>query len=210
MANPTRAAHCISPNCKTQREPGLMLCWAHGIKTWQSVSKLINEKLDRDKDDRLVTRKQIRFMYPGIKADTLRTWTQRDKVKPAQQTPDGEDLFWANDIKAAILDHEDAKADGHNSVVYYLKQHNGLIKIGYTIRLKQRLSSMRYRVSDVLAVEPGGRAQETARHRQFKDIRVGHREDFHPTPELLAHIAATKQRYPTVASAIMSRNASGV
>lgn len=79
------------------------------------------------------------------------------------------------------------KAQSALSQVYYVKIHDH-VKIGYTINLKARCQGLRVDTDAVLATEPGGRALESERHRQFAAERLGRREDFEPSRRLLAHI----------------------
>jgi len=77
------------------------------------------------------------------------------------------------------------------SQVYYIRIGD-YIKIGYTQNLKQRISGLRVDKSDVLATEPGGQPKERERHLQFADIRIGQRENFERTADLLTHIAKVR------------------
>jgi hypothetical protein len=83
-------------------------------------------------------------------------------------------------------------AYAEQSQVYYIRMGDH-IKIGYTQNLKERLTGLRVDVSDVLATEPGGRAKERERHLQFADIRIGRRENFERTADLLTHIAKVRR-----------------
>lgn len=78
------------------------------------------------------------------------------------------------------------------SQVYYIRIGD-YIKIGYTQNLKQRISGLRVDKSDVLATEPGGQAKERERHLQFANIRIGQRENFERTADLLTHIAKVRR-----------------
>lgn len=80
------------------------------------------------------------------------------------------------------------------SLVYYV-DFGPHIKIGYTSRLRERLSGLRVYPHQLLAIEPGGRSVEKARHRQFDALRFNAREDFHPGDELLAHIEAMRAEH---------------
>lgn len=76
------------------------------------------------------------------------------------------------------------------SQVYYIRIGDH-IKIGYSTNLKQRISQLRLQQSALLATEPGGRELEKERHRQFSADRIiSNREDFDPSPRLMAHIDA--------------------
>lgn len=70
--------------------------------------------------------------------------------------------------------------------IYYLLVGE-LVKIGFTINLRQRLSS--YPPDAVLLVtEQGNPADERARHKQFAQALQHGNEWFRPTPEVLEHI----------------------
>lgn len=71
-------------------------------------------------------------------------------------------------------------------VVYYLR-FDRRVKIGTSMRPRQRLASIRH--DELLAFERGGRALEQQRHREFADIREGG-EWFTLTRELGSHIQA--------------------
>ena len=73
-------------------------------------------------------------------------------------------------------------------VVYYIR-YDRRVKIGTSRRPRQRLASIRH--EELLAFEPGGRAVEQARHREFADIREGG-EWFTLTPRLESHIAGLR------------------
>ncbi|WP_449408285.1 GIY-YIG nuclease family protein [Microbacterium maritypicum] len=73
-------------------------------------------------------------------------------------------------------------------VVYYLR-FDRRVKIGTSRRPRQRLASIRH--EELLAFEPGGRAVEQARHREFAAIREGG-EWFTFDAELEAHIATLR------------------
>lgn len=86
------------------------------------------------------------------------------------------------------------------SLVYYVAQRDDTVKIGTTVNLVQRLSSLRLPREAVLATEPGGRDLEQVRHKQFAAIKHGRREDFDRSPELMSHIDMLIAHYgpPTI------------
>lgn len=79
-------------------------------------------------------------------------------------------------------------------VVYYVRTGEH-VKIGYTIHLGARISSLRLDKDALLAVEPGWREQEAERHALFADERQGRRENFNPSRRLLAHIDVVRAKY---------------
>lgn len=93
--------------------------------------------------------------------------------------------------------HEGRRQDAldQQSVVYYLQEQSGEIKIGYTTNLKARLIALRVSPSDVLATEPGGARLEKMRHGQFKHLRVGRWERFKPALDLLSHIEMIRDHF---------------
>lgn len=84
------------------------------------------------------------------------------------------------------------EAYAEQAQVYYIRIGDH-IKIGFTQNLLERISGLRVDASDVLAAEPGGRAKERERHLQFADIRIGKRENFERTADLLTHIAKVRR-----------------
>jgi len=96
------------------------------------------------------------------------------------------------------------------SIVYYVRRGD-LIKIGFTEDPAQRFSALL--PDEILAFEPGGRNEETFRHRQFDHLR-GRGENFRQAPELLEHIRSVREMYgdpdpawPTVSNHRKSRKA---
>lgn len=84
------------------------------------------------------------------------------------------------------------------SMIYFIGGDVGGIKIGRTIRPHMRL--VRLQIGSpieirILAVEPGGVAEEKAYHRRFASSRM-HGEWFARTPELLAHIGHLNETSP--------------
>lgn len=75
-------------------------------------------------------------------------------------------------------------------VVYYVR-YDRRVKIGTSGRPRQRLTRIRH--DELLAFEPGGRAIEQARHREFAAMREGG-EWFTLTPDLASHISVLRAR----------------
>ena len=80
------------------------------------------------------------------------------------------------------------------SVVYYVRIGDH-VKIGYTIHLTTRMSTLRVGKDALLAVEPGWREGEAERHKMFAAERQGRREDFNPSRRLLGHVSAMRAKY---------------
>lgn len=80
------------------------------------------------------------------------------------------------------------------SQVYYVRigEH---VKIGVTTNMRARMNQLRVELADVLATEPGDQRTERNRHVEFAAERVGRREDFNPSPRLLAHIDRLREEH---------------
>lgn len=91
------------------------------------------------------------------------------------------------------------RSGAHDPLVYYAMR-DGMLKIGTTAHFRARMQELR--VEEVLAVEPGGRDLERARHAEFAEYQVihpgrrgargGHHEWFSPGERLIAHAAALR------------------
>jgi len=81
------------------------------------------------------------------------------------------------------------------SVVYYIQEHDGYIKIGFSADLRQRLANLRLSHKEVLATEPGGRELEKMRHEEFAHLRIGRWEKFAAADELRSHIAMIRSHF---------------
>lgn len=76
-----------------------------------------------------------------------------------------------------------------NSMVYYLMLGPRRVKIGYALRLKERLASLRMDPQYVVALERGARDLERQRHAEFAAERIdGRKEDFELSDRLIAHV----------------------
>lgn len=104
-------------------------------------------------------------------------------------------------VQAAVVRHDafvtrqDALRVPDVPVVYYVELASGIVKIGTTARLRERLVGLRLRPADVLAAEPGSYPLEKQRHRQFAALRIDRREDFRAEPALLGHIARVRAQH---------------
>lgn len=87
------------------------------------------------------------------------------------------------EARLAETRHERLTTAGH---IYYIRVGDH-IKVGYAKNLSSRL--MAYPpTATLLASHPGTRKDEQALHSMFTVHRVGGREWYNPTPEILAHI----------------------
>lgn len=76
-------------------------------------------------------------------------------------------------------------------VVYYIRRGH-LIKIGTTTNMHDRMHALM--PDEILAIEPGDRAVEKARHKEFAGLRTSRLgEYFYPGPILQAHIARLRR-----------------
>jgi hypothetical protein len=87
-------------------------------------------------------------------------------------------------------------------MIYFIKRpDNGLIKIGTTVCLSERLKQLRYEVSAnirVLAIMDGSYPEESNLHHRFVHLRVGESvlcEWFNPGSDLLKFIAIEGRRW---------------
>lgn len=100
-------------------------------------------------------------------------------------------------IRGSIGARERNASAGQSRVrpaVYYL-QMNDKIKIGFTTALKTRLRTFHAQPADLLALEPGGRAEEHARHQQFAHLRLAGTELFTPEADLLDHVELCRDTF---------------
>lgn len=81
--------------------------------------------------------------------------------------------------------------------IYYLRL-DGMIKIGWTSNLPQRLQSYPPHY-ELIFDHPGTRADERDLHRSFRPSLASGREWYHPTPEILTHIQNQRARFLPVA-----------
>ncbi|MEU4640840.1 GIY-YIG nuclease family protein [Micromonospora sp. NPDC023814] len=104
-------------------------------------------------------------------------------------------MAWEEQRERRLAARRRAKAYGTH-VVYYVLIREGVVKIGTTSSLVERMSNLRLQPEDVLAAEPGHHALEKQRHAQFEALRIRKRwEDFTLTGELRAHIEAVAEEY---------------
>ena len=90
----------------------------------------------------------------------------------------------------------------HEPLVYYAVR-DGLVKVGTTVHFRKRMQELH--TEEVLAVEPGGRDLEQARHAEFAEYQVihpdrkgnrsGQNEWFRPGERLIAHATTLRSVY---------------
>jgi hypothetical protein len=90
----------------------------------------------------------------------------------------------------------------HDPLVYYAVR-DGLVKVGTTVHFRSRMQALG--AEEVLAVEPGSRELEQARHAEFAEYQVihpdrkgdrrGQNEWFRPGERLIAHATALRSVY---------------
>lgn len=79
-------------------------------------------------------------------------------------------------------------------VVYYV-DFGDSIKIGTSVSLRDRLTSLRVSPDNVLATEPGSFELERQRHAEFKHLRIGTTEQFKVETDLLLHIKSVRDKH---------------
>lgn len=82
----------------------------------------------------------------------------------------------------------------HDPVVYYMRQ-GGLVKIGTTASIAQRMEQIQ--PQGVMALEFGDRTREAERHQQFGHLH-DHTEWFRLADDLGAHIADLREQFQVV------------
>lgn len=158
--------------CRDNRLPEVPVCKLHAEEIAAAVEGTLKEfkrKHDEDDDTPIETAEE-RLRKAGIRQE----YRSREEIR--------------HDLHVKKLP---------GSVVYYVRVRPGQIKIGTTINLDARLKSMRLSApGDLLAAEPGERAEEKVRHAKFAELRLDcRREDFEEGDELLAHIKRVRAKY---------------
>ncbi|MFE1192910.1 hypothetical protein ACFW6E_08930 [Streptomyces olivaceoviridis] len=75
------------------------------------------------------------------------------------------------------------------AVVYFARRER-LIKIGTSVRVRQRMWSL---ATELLATEPGELVRETQLKRQFRHLLAAGQEWFHPGPDLIAYVNGLRE-----------------
>lgn len=93
--------------------------------------------------------------------------------------------LWSSQAESMVPVPTYSLSEVSGPIVYYLSFAER-VKIGTTGNPRKRFRNLPY--DTLLATEPGGRAKEQERHRQFAEFRI-HGEWFTPAPALLGYIA---------------------
>lgn len=99
-------------------------------------------------------------------------------------------IIYGRILKANERPADKPRAPEHSPepFVYYLMLSPTTVKIGTTIDLKRRVSTLYAEIWDVVALERGGWELEQQRHRQFAAERIRPREIFELSDRLKKHI----------------------
>lgn len=162
-----------TPFCDHRRFEGLPMCKKHMHETMRTA--IFDALMPWDVMSELVT----------LTADII-------KLRQLQERSEIREATRQREATAAAATEANRRVLG---VVYYVRLSPDRIKIGRTINLKQRMSAMRIRRTDVLAVEPGGAGLEADRHAEFAELRHGRLEDFDVDPWLMEHIETVRQQW---------------
>lgn len=99
-------------------------------------------------------------------------------------------------VRSAPADEGAWKSTKGVEVVYYVLAFDGIVKIGTSADLLNRLRAIdndgRRSRDNVLAIEFGGQALERARHEQFSHLLDHGREYFRLDSDLSAHIESLR------------------
>jgi hypothetical protein len=125
---------------------------------------------------------------PGLRPVTVRKWAQRGQLERRGTGPHGRALYSLADIYR-LWDERCAQREV-KWVVYFIQPsgRDGLIKIGTTSNLGQRLRALGASDDHVLLMLPGTFRQEHMLHAVFDTDRIGRSEWFRPSPTLLEFI----------------------
>jgi hypothetical protein len=104
------------------------------------------------------------------------------------------DTFFCDHHYKRALEWAEKAARWANSIVYYVRRPDGMIKIGTSRSPGSRLESIARTHGSLLLVafHGGARAEEAAIHRIFKVLHIGG-EWFRPELPLLEHIAKVRK-----------------
>jgi hypothetical protein len=167
--------------------------------------------------DGLITRSQAAELC-GVNPDTISLWVQRGHLCVVRR--EGRNVYYnlldvakadhmlragarrtkpplatwgageAVDVTLLVLAATGTTSEVRRKPVVYYIRFGGRIKIGTTVSLPSRLSSIP--CDEVLAIEPGGGDIETRRHTQFAEYHITG-EWFRPGLELMRHIGLLRR-----------------
>lgn len=138
---------------------------------------------------------------PLCKTHLHRAWaTVEDFVEDVREAESHQELMAAasSDVAVAFEWRPIGRVDRTPTTrrpgsIYYLRC-DGFIKIGYASDLVKRMRQYPPTI-ELLAARPGTKAEEAAEHSLLQEHRAWRREWYHPTPELLQHLAAVVERW---------------
>jgi hypothetical protein len=79
-------------------------------------------------------------------------------------------------------------------LIYAIRCHDGLIKIGHTRNLVDRRGHLNTAHDAILSVEPASFEEEQRLHGELRDSVGRAREYYHPTPEVLAYVNGVREK----------------
>jgi hypothetical protein len=185
----------------THQVADVLLCQHHYSRTREWMN-------DRDKHDvadaawhrRKLHEEQMRLDRERAEQQRELTMQQRALDKENAQLR----MIQARDLakqqreldRGRVLAEEAARAE--SSVVYYVqRESDGLVKIGTSRTLAKRMGTLKNKYGPLLLIATigGAHAEETALHRQFRDLRA-EGEWFRPELPLLEHVLAVMKEHP--------------
>ncbi|MCX4596109.1 GIY-YIG nuclease family protein [Streptomyces sp. NBC_01549] len=93
-----------------------------------------------------------------------------------------------------LQDEEDRRPGRIPSSIVYYARRGKLVKIGYTSKPHKRFGG--FLPDEILAWEPGGRAEEAERHQQFRALRLSNAAEYFRRDDALeAHIASVREEH---------------
>lgn len=177
--DPKPRPRCTIRGCRkviSLREAQVMVCDEHAIRIWEHVQRYRNDPT---------------FLEAAVAAYERKiqneAWADREKRRrnnpsPADRAETARALFGELGDRPMVEEDQEIFED-----IYYLRQ-GGLIKIGYSTRIDERLYAYGP-TAEVLAHHPGTRADERDLHRSFRPFLAHGREWYHPAQILMDHIA---------------------
>lgn len=118
---------------------------------------------------------------------------------PEPATREAADIPLCDRHYRGALEWAEKAARWSNSIVYYIRRPDGMIKIGTSRAAGSRLDSIARKHGKLvlMAFHTGARAEEAAIHRKFKALHIG-AEWHRPELPLLEHIAKVRKTMSNV------------